>query len=341
MSKKIRFLFFAIGVIAVVAMCLTFEVSFVELWRELCRAGYWFVAILAMWGGLYAMNTLSWLIIIYGSGPCPMSFWQLYKFTITGFALNYATPVGLLGGEPYKIMAVSPMIGSERAASSVLLFSMMHVFSHFWYWVTAIAAYIILGVIGVFHIPTAITVILSMMLLFCSAGIYMFIKGYQNGMVKRIVRLVGHIPGCKKRVEVFYEKHNDELQKIDAQISALHNQNRRSFYASFVMEFIGRAFQSFEVFFILILFGKEATALTFVFAYMILSFTSLFANLLFFLPLQLGGREGGFALSTAQMGMTNEIGIFISLICRVREIFWVAIGVALLLIDSREKGKTL
>ena len=77
---------------------------------------------------------------------------------------------------------------------------------------------------------------------------------------------------------------------------------------------------------------------TFIFSFLILSFTSLFANLLFFLPLQLGGHEGGFAMSVAQMGMTSDIGMFVSIICRVRELFWTAIGLLLMKVgNSRQQ----
>ena len=74
-------------------------------------------------------------------------------------------------------------------------------------------------------------------------------------------------------------------------------------------------------------------------SFLILSFTSLFANILGFLPLQLGGREGGFALSVSALGMTSALGLFISIICRVRELFWAVIGLALMKVEVKKEVK--
>ena len=179
-------------------------------------------------------------------------------------------------------------------------------------------------------------VILLLMLCFCIAGIYLFIKGYKNGMVVKVIRLIGHLPGLKKWAHAFAESHQEDLQKIDRQISELRSQNQKSFYGSFVLEYIGRIFQSFEIYFMLLLFDAgTGGGLTFVYAFLILSFTSLFANLLFFMPLQLGGREGGFAMSVAQMGMTADIGMFVSIICRVRELFFTALGLLLMKVGNQ------
>ena len=316
-------------------MLFTFKVSFAQLWADICHAGYWLIAILGLWIFLYIMNAWTWRIIIRGSGPCPIPFWKILKLTITGFALNYATPAGLMGGEPYKIMELKPYIGTQRATSSVLLFAMMHIFAHFWFWTSSITVYLVLASFGILPINVGMGIVLLFMVCFCGAGIYLFIRGYKKGMVVKLIRFISHIPGLKKWGRTFAESHQEDLQKIDRQISELQSQNKRSFYGSFILEYIGRVFQSFEIFFMLLLFDAgTGGALTFIYAFLILSFTSLFANLLFFMPLQLGGREGGFAMSVAQMGMTADIGMFVSIICRVRELVWTAIGLLLMKVGN-------
>lgn len=335
MSNKLRNIFFFLGLAAVIVMLFTFEVSFTQLWHYITHAGYWLVGVIVLWFGLYIMNTLCWKTILLGSGKLNISFVKLLKITISGFALNYATPAGLMGGEPYRIMELKPYVGTQRATSSVILFSMMHIFSHFWFWLTSIFTYIILHALGYLPLNVGMGIILFLMSLFCGAGIYLFVKGYKNGMVIKLLAIISHIPGLRKWAVTFRNTHVEDLKKIDTQISELQSQNKVSFFVSFFLEYFGRIFQSFEIFFMLILFDAgQADLITFLYSFLILSFTSLFANLMFFMPMQIGGREGGFAMSVAQMGMTNEIGLFVSIICRVREVFWTFIGLMLIRIGN-------
>lgn len=345
MKSRTRNIFFLFGIGAIVVMILTFKVSFVEMWNNLSRAGYWLVAILLLWMVLYLMNTFTWRIIIRGSGKCKVPFWKLYKVTVTGFALNYATPAGLMGGEPYKVMELTPYIGRERATSSVLLFAMMHIFSHFWYWLTAVVLYVIF-----IPLDTQMAVILPLVALFSLSGIYLFVRGYRHGMVVKILNLVARIPGCRRWGRRFIEQHSDELCTIDKQIAQLQQQKKANFFGSFLLEYIGRIMQSLEIFFMLRLVDVQGSMpQLFMYSLMILSFTSLFANLLFFIPLQIGGREGGFAMSTVQMKMSGvggvlltlkeamTIAVFISIIVRIRELFWTAVGMLLMKVGTEVK----
>ena len=212
---------------------------------------------------------------------------------------------------------------------------MMHIFSHLWFWLTGVVLYVIFMPLDV-----PMCILLSVILAFCIFGIYLFVKGYKNGMVVKTISLLCRIPFLKRWARKFADEHSEDFEKIDSQISELQSQNTKSFYASFFLEYIGRFLQAFEIYFMLQIFmDNQGGVHAYLESVLILAFTSLFANLLFFMPLQLGGREGGFAMSTANMGMTSDIGMFISIICRVRELFWTSIGLLLMKVGNNKKKK--
>jgi hypothetical protein len=52
--------------------------------------------------------------------------------------------------------------------------------------------------------------------------------------------------------------------------------------------------------------------------------------------MQLGVQEGGFVLSIALLGLKDFFGMFVCIICRVREILWILIGLILMKIDPKK-----
>ena len=342
-KQQLNNLFFIVGVLACVVMLLTFDVSFVELWEHLCHAGYWLVPILGVWIIIYGINAWSWYTIIRskirGTNEY-VSPMRVYRLTITGYALNYATPVGGLGGEPYRILELSKNISGQHATSSVILYAMMHFFAHFWFWFSSIFIYLALAAVGDLPINATIGILLGIVIAFCLLAFYVFSRGYRKGLVVKTIRWIGHIPGLKKWSQRFQESHAESLRNIDEQIAALHAEDKRAFYKSLLLEYLSRVVQSSEVFFMLLLFGIDngggfgGLLITYLHSILIVSFTTLFANLIGFLPMQLGVQEGGFVLSIAALGLSAALGIFVSIICRVREIIWIAIGMALMKLDD-------
>ncbi|MBM6992045.1 MAG: flippase-like domain-containing protein [Prevotella sp.] len=336
MNKKYQNGFFIFGILVLIVMVT--QLDFAQVWQGLKHAGYWFFAVVALWAGLYVFNTASWYLIIKGVcsqksadaiPPKPVSFAWLYKITVSGFALNYATPGGLMGGEPYRIMELAPKIGTERASSSVILYAMTHIFSHFWFWLISAI---------VFFFVHPINVVLGTLLIatvaLTSLGIWFFTSGYRKGLANRIMNVLRHIPFVKKWAQPFVEKHREQLNTIDQQIAALHRQNPHNFIGAVLLEFFCRVFSALEIFFILLVIMPHVN---FINCVLILAFTSLFANLLFFMPLQLGGREGGFLMSTTTLGISASGGIFVALIVRIRELIWTGIGLLFIKLGKKSQ----
>lgn len=332
MKKKYQNIFFVFGLIVLAVM--VSQLHFTEVWQGLQRAGYWFLAVVALWVFLYLFNTAAWYTIIrsgerYGEKNDQqrrhVGFWWLYKITVSGFALNYATPGGLMGGEPYRIMVLTPKIGTERATASVLLYVMTHIFSHFWFWLLSIILYIVTQKVNAF-----MAIMLTVLGAFCVLCIWFFLAGYRRGLAVRGMRLIGHVPGIKNWARKFIEGHKEQLDNIDRQVAALHNQNPRTFVTVVLLELACRICSALEVMFILLVLYPSVN---YVDCILIIAFTTFFANMLFFMPLQLGGREGGFLMSVSGLGLTATAGIFVALLVRIRELIWTAVGLLLIKFD--------
>ena len=334
MKKKYQNGFFIFGLIVLIVMVT--QLDFHEVWAGVRHAGYWFLAVIALWGVLYMLNTASWYIIINSIGnehgvcrKCKVGFWWLYKITISAFALNYATPGGLMGGEPYRIMSLSPKIGGQKASSSVILFVMTHIYSHFWFWLLSVPLYLFTQ-----KMTTITYILLPIIAAVALLAIWFFQRGYRKGIAVTGMKLLSHFPMVKKWAQPYVERNKDKLAEVDAQIAALHNQNPRTFVAAVLLELGCRLFSTLEIYFILLVIMPEVTIPQCVLIY---AFTTLFANMLFFMPLQLGGREGGFLMSTEGLSLSAQAGIFVALLVRVRELIWTAVGLALIKFDKREK----
>lgn len=330
--ERWRNLFLLIGIVAVAVMLLTFPMDSQTLMRSLHKAGVWLPAAVGLWVFIYLMNAWAWYVIIHDGQTAHVPFCTVYKLTVSSFALNYCTPVGLMGGEPYRIMELTPYVGASKAASSVILYVMMHIFSHFCFWMMA-------GVLFVLTRPvdTAIGILVGIMLAVCATAVWFFAKGYRNGLALKLLRLLSHLPFAGKRAAALARDKQEALERVDAQIAALHGQRPLTFYLSLGLELGARIVGCLEVYFILSILTPNASFLDCIF---IMAFYSLFANLLFFSPMQLGTREGGLALATASLAIPSAYGVYTGLITRIRELVWIAVGLMLMKIGNKRQNET-
>jgi hypothetical protein len=205
---------------------------------------------------------------------------------------------------------------------------MTHIYSHFWFWFLSVFLYI-----ATQTVTPLMALMLAIVTAVCLTAIWFFLKGYKRGITVTSMSMLSHFPMVKRWAQPFFERNREKLATIDRQIAALHNQNRTTFVGAVLSELTCRIVSTLEILFILLVIMPSVNFFQCILIY---AFTTLFANMLFFMPLQLGGREGGFLMSTGGLGMTASAGIFVALLVRVRELIWTAIGLLLIRFDGKK-----
>ncbi|WP_428667409.1 lysylphosphatidylglycerol synthase transmembrane domain-containing protein [Runella sp.] len=315
-------LFLALGVIFLGYMVHGMGIDVIS--TNIQKTGFWFIPIIGSWLVIYVLNAFAFKAIIEEPQlpASNLSFRKVLRLTITGYVINYITPFVALGGEPYRIMLLKPALGMRKATSSVLLYSLMHMFSHVLFWLASI-------VLIVAYVPLS-TVMLTGCGIMMVVGVllgFWFIRVYKRGVTVSTFRLLEKIPFVKKKATAFFEEKKDALYEIDEQIRILYAERKPRFYTSLGLEFLARVVGCAEIYFTAQAIGLEMSVVQ---SLIVSSGSSLFANLIFFFPMQLGTREGGLALALQSIGLSANAGVFIGIVVRIRELVWILIGLLLL-----------
>lgn len=287
-----------------------------QLWQTLTTMPWTILGCVAIWGVGYALNASSFRQILLAATERPshplLHWWPVLRLTIAGYAINYITPFGLLGGEPYRVLALRPVLGTEKATQSVILYSMMHIASHFCLWLLSIAW----AVVAVQGLSADHGLGLAATLIGVTGLLVLFWYLYRHGIMLRFM---------KRWVD--WPLLNPNLLPAGTFAKALG------------LELLSRLVNVTEYWLIMQALGF--TAFGYGDALLVVAFSSLLANLLFFSPLQMGTREGGIllalqylvpsvALSLPSGTTLLAVAVALSFATRLREFIWIAMGLFLM-----------
>lgn len=320
-AKKYQNYFFLIGVLVLLFM--VYKLGIDIIYDNLSKTGWWFVPIFGIWLLVYLFNAWSLKIIIADGKPenNRVDVWKLMKLTISAYAINYITPLSI-GGEPYKVLQLKDDIGTHKATSSVLLYVMMHYVSHFMFWLISIPLFIFL----VPEISGVVQIVLWAVFLGCVLLILWGYSVFTKGIINTVLTLGTKIPFFGKKIRLYRDKNKHHFDEMDTLIADLYTNRKKDFFASLFVELGSRYIACFEVFFMAVPLGFE---LSFIQSVMIVSIATLVANIFFFAPMQMGTREGGFVLAATSLALPAGVGVYIGLCTRIRELFWIFVGVLL------------
>ena len=310
---------------------LIYKLGFQTIIENIAKTGWWFSGVIGIWLIIYYLNALAWYNII-GKDKQGVGFGNIMKFTISGFAINYITPIVSLGGEPYKVLELNKHLDKSHSTATVISYNMMHIFSHFFFWLTAVIALLL-----TIEIEMKSVVLLIIALVICIGVIFLFYVAYKQGIAEVAIKVFAKIYFARLFVKKIKDKQ-ELLQEVDSYIIDLYLNRKKSFYYILSLEYLARIIGCLEFYFILNAISINISLFD---AFLISAGSSLFANLLFFVPMQMGSRESGFYLVFQSLKLTPAIGIYVSLITRIREFFWILIGLILIKIKPKQNLITI
>ena len=340
MKFRWRILFFALGIGGIVLLLWKYDWLVNNPWDLLFspRILGLFAAIISVWIVIYFLHALSYKLILCEDSK-NVKLHSMMRICAAGFALNSVTPAGLVGGEPYRIMALKRYVPVERAASSTLTFSIVYAVGHFLLWITGVIMF------GIYHAfghsaPVWVSILLGVSggVLFLLALAFFIFK--KMGFAYPAMRLLAKIPLLKKKLAPYVEKHKESYVEIDDNIRAFRNKTWR-FISVMLLQYSTRLLEALEYFLILYYFVPVGISVNYFDGLLIMSTASLVGNLLFFIPMQAGSRETGtdIALSFVLQSETivKNVSMNLAIVYRIRELIFIIVGIILVLAGRKYK----
>jgi uncharacterized protein (TIRG00374 family) len=324
-SRHLQLLFFAAGAIALAI--LVARTGPAQLLADVRQAGWAVPAIVLVYGVVYVLNTAAWRLTMIE--PPRLGFWRAWVINVAAFSINYLTPFASIGGEPFKIVAASQWMGPRNGAASVLNYRLVHMQAHILVFLTGVILAFVLLPTGT--IATPILLLLTAVLLGIGA---LLLAVHREGVIERLFDLAARIP-LLKRFAVMLEPRRAALVEVDRQLIAFHGTSPGRYYGALLLEYLARVVSMFEFFIIARGVGHPVTFGT---AFLIGGFSSLVVNLFFFMPFNVGSKEGGLYVIFSALGLPSRLGVAAAVVSRLREITWIAIGLLLVLLTRRSRA---
>lgn len=333
MKLRYRIIFFLIGLAGMGVMLWQSDIANTD-WDTLLTPDtlLFFVGLLGLWIAIYIVHVACYYIILGHDGKKVPAF-SMFKICFSGFALNSVTPAGLVGGEPYRIMALKKYCSTEKASSSTLTFSLFYIVGHVTIWFTGAVVYFALGLPG----NTVLDVLLIITALGTTAFLFAFFISKRHGLVRPFMAFLTKIPFLKKPLKKVYDKNFETYVHIDDNIKAFRATKAR-FWEVFFLQYLSRILECVEYFLIFLYLGQDINIFG---GILILTMASLIGNIMFLIPMQAGSREGGMALALAFLGISSGYGVQGGLLFRARDFICIIIGISLIMFDRKKIRKNM
>jgi uncharacterized protein (TIRG00374 family) len=318
--RRLNLILLAIAVVFI--FWLLHKVGWHTLGEYLWRVGWYWPLLLLPYGLVNLLEAISWKYLLLSKDKIP-SLNCLFWLRLGGESLNQLTPTASLGGEPFKAAALQARgISWDEATASVVI--------HKGILVLSLALYIFVGLtLAPFLLPGTRSHLwvlsLAALVLAAAGGVFVFVQGKAPcGFGLRFLTKLGVCPpGLKDKEESF--------NNLDARLAGFYREHPRRCVLAFALFFCSWLLHGVEVFLMFWLLGHP---IGWDLAICLDALAMLFTALGFFIPAAMGVQEGGNILLALGFDLGMVLGVAFSILRRLREAFWLGLG---LLAVAKEK----
>jgi glycosyltransferase 2 family protein len=258
-----------------------------------------------------ALDTLAWRLLLPDRHiPLPV----LLRARLAGEAVNLVTPTAAVGGEPLKAYLLRPYVPLGEGLASVVMDK------------TAVVAgqvAFLLGGLGLAAsiLPPESPLVITMVLLFVVelGAVIGFIVVQTLGVFGGGGRVLGRMGVAPA------ERYQQRLNALDHHLRRFYRERRGRVCGSALLHAAAWASGAVEIYLVLALLRASPSAQA---ALVIDAFGAAVKFASFMIPASLGALEGGYIAVFGALGFGGALGLSYTLVRRLRELLWAALGLA-------------
>lgn len=257
------------------------------------------------------LHTLGWRLAFPGRAP---SLVRLGAIRLGGEAFNVAA--ASVGGEPVKVMLLRPGVPTADAVAAVVIDKTTITLAQGLF----LGAGLIVAHAG-FALPPGFLTLMTWLLAIevVAVGGFALVQGFE--VVGRGLHALARPrwPGLARRIE--------PLLQVERLLGAFYRRDPTRLALALGWHLLGWAAGALEVYLVLRLLGLEVSLGA---ALVVEAFSTAVRFVAFMVPATLGALEAGTMVAFQALGWGAGLGLAVSLIRRVRQVAWVALGLACL-----------
>jgi glycosyltransferase 2 family protein len=315
-----RFLHYVFVILGVVLLgVIAWHTDLAEVGARLADLGWTgALAVVAVYFVAFVCDTAVWMAALTARAPSARLLAQLWQVRVIGEAVNSATPLGSVGGEPVKALLLRKYfgVGLRDGIASLVLAK------------TAILVGLTLFLAAGFAMMLATDRLPETMKLVAGLGLGAFATAIVALVLVQWFRLASRaatwVSGL--RYGAGLKRSLEALSDMDRQLSGFYRAHRGRLVPAVALSIANWLLGAAEVMVVMWFLGYP---ISFADAVMVEALTQLVRAGTFFIPMSLGAQEGTLMLALGSLTGAPAIGLAVAIVRRGRELLWILLGLLL------------